>query len=261
MSFNPYMINGVVEKYHTSRHIGHYWSQMTRVSEYVELIRRIEQSAHHNTVLNNILFVDTLLHAVILDFMAFAGQHVGYYHETSTDRHVKVLRDFLIMDIESQIDPIFIRHGIKETFLLIARLIKPIKDTVKRTLSSHLTRKADSLLADVAPKVDKTRLTPVQEPLLKIIYNRSQSPNLDDDGYENNCMSDLETDQPGTPPISPPYTIDTPVYQSPVPQGGRRIIDYETFTRQCNEVSNAYNENKVNNDEMSVDENTECSSI
>ena len=48
MTFNPYTASR--EYYLTSLRIGHFWSQMTTVSEYVEIIRRIEQSAHHNSV-------------------------------------------------------------------------------------------------------------------------------------------------------------------------------------------------------------------
>ena len=57
---------------------------MTCVSEYVEVIKRVEQYTQFNEVINNTLFIDTVLHAIIFDFVAFAGQHVGYYHEQST---------------------------------------------------------------------------------------------------------------------------------------------------------------------------------
>ena len=128
MTFNPYTASR--EHYLTSLRIGHFWSQMTNVSEYVEIIRRIEQSAYHNSVNHNMLFVDTVIHALILDFMAFAGQHLGYYHDQSTLRNEDFLRRFLLNDIEAQTEPTFCNDGIKETFLLIARLIKPIKDPI-----------------------------------------------------------------------------------------------------------------------------------
>ena len=83
MKFNPYCIDGVTEKYIPSTRPGHYWSQMTCVSEYAEVIKRLDQYTQFNEVINNALFIDTVLHAIIFDFIAFAGQHVGYYHEKS----------------------------------------------------------------------------------------------------------------------------------------------------------------------------------
>ena len=56
---------------------------MTCVSEYAEVIKRVDQYAQFDEVINNTLFIDTVLHATIFDFVAFAGQHVGYYHEKS----------------------------------------------------------------------------------------------------------------------------------------------------------------------------------
>ena len=131
------MVTGVREKYLTSLNIGHFWSQMTRVSEYVELLHRLEQSAHHNTVNHNILFIDTVIHAIILDFMAWSAQLMGCYHEMSTPRKDALLRQFLLNDIEVEMDEVFCNNGIKETFLLIARLIRPVNDPIKRALSSH----------------------------------------------------------------------------------------------------------------------------
>ena len=59
------------------------------------------------------LFVDTVIHAVILDFMAFAGQHWGYYHDQSTPRKEDFLRRFLLNEIEAQTEPTFCNNGIK----------------------------------------------------------------------------------------------------------------------------------------------------
>lgn len=70
MTFNPYMIDGVIEKYITSMKPGAYWSQMTCVGEYAEVIKKVELCAHFNRVMNNTLFIDTVIHAIIFDFMA-----------------------------------------------------------------------------------------------------------------------------------------------------------------------------------------------
>ena len=61
MTFNPYVspVTNRLEPYLTSLHIGHFWSQMTKVSEYAEIIKRLNQSAHQNSVAHNMMFVDT----------------------------------------------------------------------------------------------------------------------------------------------------------------------------------------------------------
>ena len=84
MKFNPYCIDGVTEKHIPSTRPGHYWSQMTCVSEYAEAIKRVNQYTQFDEVINNTLFIDTVLHAIIFDSVAFAGQHIRYYHEKST---------------------------------------------------------------------------------------------------------------------------------------------------------------------------------
>ena len=94
MKFNPYCIDGVMEKYIPSTRPGHYWSQMTCVSEYAEVIKRLDQYTQFNEVIDNTLFIDTVLHAIIFDFVAFAGQHVGYYHERSTLDKEDLLRKY-----------------------------------------------------------------------------------------------------------------------------------------------------------------------
>ena len=106
------------------------------------------------------LFVDTVMHAVILDFMAFTGQHLGHYHDQSTLRKEDFLRRFLLNEIEAQTEPTFCSNGIKETFLLIAWLIKPIKDPIKRALSSMQTKKVDDYLSVQERPIDGTSLHP-----------------------------------------------------------------------------------------------------
>ena len=116
---------------------------MTCVSEYAEVIKRLDQYTQFNEVINNTLFIDTVLHAIIFDFVAFAGQHVGYYHEKSTLDKEDLLRRTLQMDILKENDPSFVMFGIRDAFLVISRLVRPINDLVKRTLSSKLTNEID----------------------------------------------------------------------------------------------------------------------
>ena len=122
MKFNPYYIDGVTEKYIPSTRPGHYWSQMTCVSEYAEVIKRLDQYTKFNEVINNTLFIETVLYAILFDFVAFAGQYVGYYHEQSTLDKYDFLRKSLQVDILKENDPSFVMFEIRDAFLVVSRL-------------------------------------------------------------------------------------------------------------------------------------------
>ena len=247
MKLNPYCIDGVTEKYIPSTRPGHYWPQMTCVSEYAEVIKRVEQYTQFNEVIDNTLFIDTVIHAIIFDFVAFAGQHVGYYHEQSTLDKEDLLRKALQMDILKVNDPSFVMFGIRDAFLVIWRLVRPINDLVKRTLSSKLTNEKDEIIYSLQ---SSTGL--VKKPLITVLYDRAQSPIFDVDVVtrtteklspiyvhtsdiseneaESSDMSYDRVDLPDSPrtvgtPQSPPFNIETPKYIEYV--GGVRIVDYD----------------------------------
>ena len=96
----------------------------------------------------------------------------------STMRKEDFLRRFLLNDIKAQTEPTFCNNGIKETFLLIARLIKPIKDPIKRALSSTLTKKVDECPSVQERPIDGTSFRPRNEPLIRVIYSRADFPSL-----------------------------------------------------------------------------------
>ena len=247
MKFNPYCIDGVTEKYIPSTRPGHYWSQMTCVSEYAEVIKRVDQYTQFNEVINNTLFIDTVLHAIIFDFVAFAGQHVGYYHEKSTLDKEDLLRRTLKMDILKENDPSFVMFGIRDAFLVISRLVRPINDLVKRTLSSKLTNDVDELIYSFQSSTGF-----VKKPIITVLYDRAQSPIFDVDVVtrtteelspiyvhtsdiseneaESSDMSYDRVDLPDSPMTvdstqSPQFNIETSKYIEYV--GGVRIVDYD----------------------------------
>ena len=101
MTFNPYARGGEGEIYRTSREVGHYWSQMTSVHEYAIVFERLNESAHCNSALDNILYIDTVIHGVCFDFTAWASQYLGHYRKTSTRENENLLRQELIKEINS----------------------------------------------------------------------------------------------------------------------------------------------------------------
>ena len=220
---------------------------MTCVSEYAEVIKRVDRYTQFNEVINNKLFIDTVLHAIIFDFVAFAGQHVGYYHEKSNLDLEDFLRKSLQLDILKENDPSFVMFGIREAFLVISRLVRPINELVKRTLSSKLT-------ADVDEFVNSHRSATgfVTKPLITVLYDSAQSPVFDvdvvtrtteelspiyvhtsDQSDNENDSSDMSYDRVDLPdsPISidsiksPQFNIETPKYIEYV--GGVKIVDYD----------------------------------
>ena len=183
MKFNPFCIDGMTEIYIPSTRPGHYWSQMTCVSEYAEVIKCVlmrttkrEQYTQFNEVINNTLFIDTVLHAIIFDFVAFAGQHVGYYHEKSNLDREDLLRKALQIDILKENDPSFVMFGIRDAFLVISRLVRPINDLVKRTLSSKLRHTVDELMNSLRSSTGF-----IKKPIITVLYDRAQSPIFDVD--------------------------------------------------------------------------------
>ena len=214
-TFNPYMVDGVIEQYITSLQPGAFWSQSTNVAEYAEVIRRLELCAHFNKVLNNTLFIDTVIHAVILDFIAFAGQHMGYFHSNSNLDLEDMLRKVLIMDIQKQNDPSFVMFGIRDAFLVIARLVRPVIDTVKRTLCSPLTQ----IVYESVIKIQKTR-TP-NPPFATGRYTRSRSPTIE------NHHTRRQTQQ-----LSPIVAADIDDYGS----DGSSVTEYDENGKQTNKL-------------------------
>ena len=257
MTFNPYAKDGVVERYKTSRQVGHYWSQMTCVNEYAMAFTRVEESAHSNSALNNMLFIDTVFHAICFDFCAWSAQLLGYYQANSTKELEDMLRLELIKDINSIRNDIFSSYGIKEMFLYIARLIRPAKDNIKCALTSHITKTVDDIRAarrfNSHSSVDVTSLSTVRGPLINIDYyphhtddsfyfeetlQGTSSPPLhhrshldsEDDGYdsEKEALSYDKVPSDDDQHLKSKHSsyVETPTYQPT-----RTIVDYEEY---CN---------------------------
>ena len=140
--------------------------------------------------------------------------------------------------------------GIRDAFLVITRLVRPINDLVKRTLSSKLTNEVDELISSLRSSTGF-----IKKPIITVLYDRAQSPIFDVDvvtrtteesspihvhtshiSENEDESSDMEhdrvdlTDSPitmGTPqsPQSRPFNIETHKYIEYV--GGVRIVDYE----------------------------------
>lgn len=146
MNFHPYAQAGDGEIYRTCREVGHYWSQMTNVHEYAIVFDHLDESAHCNSALDNLLHIGTIIHSVCSDFAAWASQLLGHYKKTSSRDNENLLRQELIKVIASTEVSAFTTHGIKQMFLYIARLVRPVRDNINSAPSSHLTKIVDDVL-------------------------------------------------------------------------------------------------------------------
>ena len=146
-------------------------------------------------------------------------------------------------------DPSFVMFVIRDAFLVISRLVRPINDLLKRTLSSKLTADVDELVNS-----HRSATGFVSKPLITVLYDRAQSPIFDVDVVtrtteelspiyvhtsdqsedESSDMSYDRVDIPDSPLSidsvkSPQFNIETPQYIEYV--GGVRIVDYEKLSK------------------------------
>jgi hypothetical protein len=68
--------------YRKSTSFGHYWSQMTSIHDYVGLHQHLQNLTLSTAYANNTLYIDTAIHAIIYDFMAFSAQYLGFFATT-----------------------------------------------------------------------------------------------------------------------------------------------------------------------------------
>ena len=157
------------------------------------------------------------------------------------------LKKSLQIDILKEIDPSFVMFGIRDAFLVISRIVRPINDLVKRTLSSKLTNDVDELINSLLSSTGF-----VKKPIITVLYDRAQSPIFDVDivtrtteelspiyvhtsdisenEAESSDMSYDRVDLPDSPMTvdstqSPQFNIETSKYIEYV--GGVRIVDYD----------------------------------
>lgn len=115
MRFNP---NATI--YHYSGKYGAYWSQMIRVAEYVKINDLIQELVVCNNVLNNLILVDTLTHALVFDFMAFVGQSVGYYRSRD-ELAMDMIRRGIKQDVHAESNLLFEDSGLRRVFLAVVK--------------------------------------------------------------------------------------------------------------------------------------------
>ena len=131
--------------YRTSLDYGHYWSQMTSIHEYVHVHQDMQKLSLCNERDNNTLFIDTLVHVLIYDFMAFTSQHLGYFRNSNDDL-VSMLRSVLLADLETVVCPVFHNNGLYRMFKTIIKHSGPCRDQIKRCLISPLTKEVEDAL-------------------------------------------------------------------------------------------------------------------
>ena len=85
-------------KYNNSRDYGHYWSQQTQITDYFTHINAIGFMKVKCGEASNEILIDTLLCAIVYDFMAFTSQILGVDRTYDIER-VKCIRNILENDV------------------------------------------------------------------------------------------------------------------------------------------------------------------
>lgn len=118
-------------RYINSFTFGHIWSQMTCVEDYVIMVEAIIQLEYSSGDRTNILMIDTLLHALVYDFMAFVAQHLGMNSKEINVEKVSFIRSLIYDDVNRINNRAFHKARLLEVFQSIVLYTRPIKDTNK----------------------------------------------------------------------------------------------------------------------------------
>ena len=128
--------------YRRSLEFGHYWSQMTSIHDYVTIHQQLQNLSLANSYVNNTLYIDTAIHVLIYDFMAFTAQYLGYFRN-SNDNLVYYLRCRLDEECDLITCPLFINSGLYTMFKSIITFSGPCRDDIKRCIPTDLTRSVE----------------------------------------------------------------------------------------------------------------------
>jgi hypothetical protein len=117
--------------YNHSRDYGHYWSQQAHVTDYICLTNDICSMRCTFGEASNQMLIDTLLCALVYDFMAFVSQFIGYDRCYDIAR-VATLRDILVEEVNtcSNTSP-FAVHEMHTVFHYIIQNTTPVYDAYR----------------------------------------------------------------------------------------------------------------------------------
>ena len=103
--------------YNHSKDPGHYWSQQTCVMDYYKMANGIGKMKMRQGQASNEILVDTLLCALVYDFMAFVSQTLGYDRDFDIQR-VRYLRKVMYTQIGHLVKPSFFHEQELHTILI-----------------------------------------------------------------------------------------------------------------------------------------------
>ena len=114
--------------YKHSRDPGHYWSQQETISDYVRHANGIGITKAKYGEASNEILIDTLLCALVYDFMAFVSQALGVDRYYNVER-VKYLRQLFITDLRQiPSHTFFFKQSLHDIFIYIVNDTMPIFD-------------------------------------------------------------------------------------------------------------------------------------
>jgi hypothetical protein len=131
--------------YSHSTEIGHYWSQQLFVHDYYHIANAIGALRIRNGVATNEILIDTLLCALMYDFMAFVSQTLGYDRVYDIKR-VKWLRKTLYYQIGKFRQPSFFHDHELQVFMtnIVEQSIPVIDNNRSYLISQTMHRDLNS---------------------------------------------------------------------------------------------------------------------
>ena len=143
--YNTFVFNIYYEhdfKYNHGRDAGHYWSQQMTISDYVQKANAIGKCGDAS----NEILIDTLLCALVYDFMAFVAQTLGY-DKVYGIRRVQLFRRMLYTQLNNHVcDKFFMDQSLNVIFAYTIENAIPVYDaqrvmlitqTMHNDLNSH----------------------------------------------------------------------------------------------------------------------------
>ena len=115
------------------------------VSSYLTLHQHLQNLTLSTAYTNNTLYIDTAIHAIIYDFMAFSAQYLGYFRDNNYDL-VQQIREALLEDLQSVKCPLFHNNGLYRMFKSILLFCGPCRDDIRRCIPTQITQTIEKTL-------------------------------------------------------------------------------------------------------------------
>lgn len=113
--------------------VGHYWSQALCMRDHISQIDSICSMEIHKEASEgtDVLYTDTILHAIVFDFIAYVSQCLGYDRNGFCVQKVQCIRHMLLTDLSTVKSKHFHENRLYGVFQYIIENAKPVYDDIK----------------------------------------------------------------------------------------------------------------------------------